>query len=66
MGYTTEFQGQIKIEPPLNAAEIEYLQKFASTRRMDRTTGPYFVDGSGFKGQGHDADIRDHNTPPDG
>lgn len=66
MGYTTEFQGQINIDPPLNAAEIEYLQKFANTRRMDRANGPYFVDGGGFKGQGHDADVRDHNRPPEG
>lgn len=24
MGYTTEFSGQINIEPPLNEAEIEF------------------------------------------
>lgn len=66
MGYTTEFFGQIKVEPPLNAEEIEYLKKFAGTRRMLRSKGPYFVDGTGFKGQGDDPDVIDHNEPPNG
>jgi hypothetical protein len=66
MGYTTEFQGSIQIQPPLNDAEIEYLRKFNDTRRMDRAKGPYFVDGTGEFGQGHDADIRDFNRPPAG
>lgn len=66
MGYTTDFTGSVTVEPPLNPDEIAYLRKFAETRRMDRTNGPYFVDGSGFAGQGHDPDIRDHNSPPEG
>ena len=33
---------------------------------MDRSRGPYFVDGSGPFGQGHDDDIRDFNKPPTG
>jgi hypothetical protein len=33
---------------------------------MDRDSGPYFVDGTGYAGQGRDADIRDFNSPPDG
>lgn len=66
MGYTTDFDGAVLIEPPLNAAEIEYLRKFSGTRRMDREGGPYFVDGSGSFGQGSDPDIRDHNRPPAG
>ena len=36
MGNTTEFSGQINIEPPLNEQEIEFLNKFANTRRMHR------------------------------
>jgi hypothetical protein len=59
MGYTTEFDGSVSISPPLNAHEIAYLRKFAASRRMDRARGPYFVDGSGPFGQGHDDDIRD-------
>lgn len=66
MGYHTEFSGSVKIEPPLNAQEIEYLRKFNQTRRMDRKKGPYFVDGTGFAGQGHDDDINDFNRPPFG
>jgi hypothetical protein len=66
MGYTTEFDGSVSISPPLNAHEIAYLRKFATSRRMDRARGPYFVDGSGPFGQGHDDDIRDFNKPPGG
>ena len=66
MGYTTEFYGQVSIDPPLNETEIKYINKFAETRRMDRENGPYFVGGTGDFGQGHDADIRDHNRPPEG
>ena len=64
MGYTTEFDGSVSISPPLNAHEIAYLRKFAASRRMDRARGPYFVDGSGPFGQGHDDDIRDFNKLP--
>lgn len=66
MGYTTDFEGTVAVDPPLNQHEIAYLRKFAETRRMDREQGPYFVDGSGFAGQGRDADVRDHNMPPAG
>jgi hypothetical protein len=66
MGYTTEFKGSISVSPPLSTEEIEFLKKFAGTRRMDRKKGPYFVDGTGFAGQGHDPDIRDYNSPPPG
>ena len=62
----TEFEGSVSISPPLNAHEIAYLRKFAASRRMDRARGPYFVDGSGPFGQGHDDDIRDFNKPPAG
>lgn len=66
MGYTTEFTGHVTVTPPLNADEIAYLQKFNETRRMNRTKGPYYVQGSGFMGQGHDADVLNHNEPPEG
>jgi hypothetical protein len=33
---------------------------------MNRRNGPYFVDGSGFCGQGRDSDIIDFNEPPPG
>jgi len=66
MGYTTEFDGRVSVSPPLNRHEIVYLLKFAATRRMDRTRGPYFVDGSGPFGQGRDDDIQNFNQPPAG
>lgn len=61
MGYTTEFTGQIKVDPPLSPAEITYLKRFADTRRMHRDNGPYFT-GSGFAGQNHDDDILNYNA----
>lgn len=66
MGYTTEFTGRVAVSPPLNEAEIGYLRKFAGTRRMRRGKGPYFVDGTGYAGQGHDPDIIGYNEPPEG
>lgn len=64
MGYSTDFEGTVTVTPPLNPHEIAYLNKFAGTRRMLRDLGPYYVDGSGFAGQGNDPDIRDHNSAP--
>lgn len=46
MGYDTEYSGRIKISPPLNQAEIDYLQKFAQTRHCIRQQGEFYVDGS--------------------
>lgn len=66
MGYTTDFSGQIAIEPPLSAEEIAYLQKFNRTRRMNTTKGPYYVERGGDFGQSHDADVIDYNHPPEG
>lgn len=66
MGYHTEFRGEIAIEPPLSPEEIEFLNKFANTRRMDRAQGPYHVEGTGFMGQGRDPDIINFNSPPPG
>ncbi|GAA1242145.1 hypothetical protein GCM10009665_36190 [Kitasatospora nipponensis] len=66
MGYTTTFTGQIAVEPPLNEQENAYLRKFAGTRRMNRDNGPYFVDGTGYAGQGRDADIREYSEPSEG
>lgn len=66
MGYTTDFEGHIEIDPPLNQHEIDYLTKFSESRRMKRTAGPYFVEGSGFRGQDLEDDVIDSNRPPDG
>ncbi|MGR3938428.1 hypothetical protein [Streptomyces sp. BRA346] len=66
MGYTTTFTGRVTICPPLNPHEIAYLRSFSGTRRMDRTRGPYVIDGSGAFGQGLDKDITNYNGPPAG
>lgn len=65
MGYTTDFEGHVTVEPPLNGAEIVYLKQFSETRRMRRINGPYYVDGEGLRGQAHEDDITDYNNPPD-
>ena len=36
MGYTTDFEGEFAITPPLEAKHVAYLNKFAYTRRMAR------------------------------
>lgn len=72
MGYTTDFFGSINIEPPLNKKEITYLKKFASTRRVNRVRGPYYVgdDQSGMwfsdKKIDKTIDVLDVNKPPEG
>lgn len=66
MGYTTYFDGEIAVTPPLNEVERAYLTKFANSRRMLRERGPYFVDGEGFHGQDRTEDVHDHNAPPEG
>lgn len=66
MGYTTEFNGQIEVAPPLNAEEIEYLQRFAQTCRMKRKSGPYTaIPGSDGFGQDPSDDIINYNEPGD-
>lgn len=66
MGYTTTFEDHVTVTPPLNAEEISYLKDFATTRRMDRAEGPYFVLGPGYYGQDATPGVRDHNRPPAG
>jgi hypothetical protein len=66
MGYHTDFSGRVAIDPPLNAEEIEYLTKFAETRRMACTQGPYYVDRGGMCGQDNGPDVLNYNRPPQG
>lgn len=66
MGYTTSFEGEIQIEPPLNEAEVSYLTDFAESRRMDRTEGPYYVVPSDNYGQTQTSGVRNYNQPPEG
>ena len=67
MGYTTEFNGSFEIDPPLSREEIDFINKFAGTRRMACKQGPYYVDRGGFRGQDMDDDeVTDYNSPPQG
>jgi len=65
MGYTTDFSGSVTIDPPLNEKEIEYINKFSESRRMNRKNGPYYI-GTGMCGQDDEPDIIDYNSPPKG
>lgn len=66
MGYTTDFTGKISIEPPLSVKEMQFINKFAETRRMDCTQGPYYVDRGGMCGQATDSNVINSNGPPAG
>jgi hypothetical protein len=62
MGYTTDFTGEVTIDPPLNEDETSFLSDFNATRRMHRTRGPLFVKGTGIQGQGNDKDVLNFNA----
>ena len=66
MGYTTEFNGKIAVDPPLSVKEMQFLNKFSATRRMDCQQGPYYVDRGGLAGQEREPEIIDYNNPPAG
>lgn len=66
MGYSTDYDGSVSVEPSLNTPEYVFIKKFGDTRRMDRARGPYFVDGTGMAGQDRESDIRGYNYPPEG
>jgi hypothetical protein len=46
MGYTTTYAGELKISPPLNGFEIEYLTRFFDADHHYRDNGPYVADNS--------------------
>jgi len=65
MGNKTLYWASVKIEPSLSQAEIDYLTEFSETRRMLRKNGPYFVGGTGMRGQNeNDPDVILGNQPP--
>ena len=57
MGYTTTFDGEVTIDPPLNQEEIQFLTEFSQSRRMDRKEGPYELE---------DGNVLNYNKPPEG
>jgi len=63
MGYSTEFAGVVKVDPPLNEAEADYLRRFSGSRRMVRTRGPYFAEPGDNFGQGPAEDVLDSSHP---
>lgn len=79
MGYTTYFSGSFEFDKELDDETYDFLLKLANTRRVKRDTeilkelrfdgnygeeGEFFVDGSGFRGQGDDRSIINSNQPP--
>lgn len=66
MGYTTDFDGVITVDPPLNQHEVKFLSDFNNSRRMDRENGPLFAEPGTDSGQARSGDVRDYNSPPPG
>jgi hypothetical protein len=68
MGYTTDFNGEIKVFPPLNESEQKFINTFSDTRRVVRdypNQGKYFLsDGTDSMGQ-RTSNILEHNEPPE-
>lgn len=60
MGYSTDFEGKISIEPALSVEEIKYLNAFFETRHMKRHNGPYVIDVD----ESNNSDVIDSNSPP--
>lgn len=71
MGYTTDFEGKLKLNKQLSLDDHTFLKKLSKTRRMARNVDPkygvegeFYVDGDGMMGQGHENNIIDYNIPP--
>jgi len=71
MGYTTNFWGEIRFNKPVDAETKKLLDGLNQTRRMKRNVGPeygvegeFYIDGTGYRGQGNDSNIIDFNQPP--
>ena len=71
MGYSTEFNGEFKINKPLDAATYKLLKGLNETRRMARKVdkkygveGEFYIKGKGSMGQDHEPNIIDFNKQP--
>lgn len=71
MGYTTDFDGTLKLNKKLSEEDHKFLNKLAETRRMARKVdakygveGEFYVDGGGMFGQDQEDNVIDHNRPP--
>lgn len=80
MGYTTEFQGALKIEPEISLKHAKYINAFAEARHLVRVAAetatfddplrkavglPVGPDGAFYVGDEEGYDVIDHNTPPE-
>ena len=70
MGYSTDFEGTLKLNKQLTLDDKTFLDKLANTRRMARNVdekygveGEFYVDGTDDFGVGDDSVI-DYNRPP--
>ena len=79
MSYTTEFEGRIELNKPLDEELFNFLMKLNQTRRMKRDPqklkemgypddygidGEFFVDGGGLFGQEIDDSVMNGDIPP--
>lgn len=70
MGYTTSFDGEFKIDRPVDNDTYNLLKGLNETRRMARNIkgygveGEFYVDSKDDSGQVRTPDIIDYNRPP--
>ena len=66
MGYTTDFEGEFKLDKPLDAETKEFLEKLSDTRRMKRTfpNDEYGVDGEFYVDDEAKDSVVEINSPP--
>ena len=66
MGYSTDFDGEWKLNKPLDGETKTFLTKLANTRRMKRSglDEKYGIEGEFFVGQDSDDSVVDYNRPP--
>lgn len=60
-----DFIGGAGVVPPLNPAEIAYLERFSGSRRMRRRSGPYTAESVNYWAPDL-VDVIDLNEPPEG
>jgi len=63
MGYSTDFTGSFRIDPPLDDETYTFLINLDKTRRMARHIDGYGVEGEFYVGDDED-NVIDYNSPP--
>lgn len=74
MGYTTGFDGELSITPPVKGDTLKLLKGLNKTRRMKRNGGPeygvegeFYIEGDGeiiYSSKDKNTNIIDYNQPP--